>query len=100
MINHSDANFSAISRSEISLLERMFLFYGTRLPNHPRKWWLHSLLRRCLGVRPNRQFEVVRDGLKWSLNPADFADEALFWLATKDTWDVEHLKGFANPGDW
>src|SRR5436190_9413048 len=85
--------------SDFSPLERAFLFYGTRLPNHPRKWWLHSRLRRWMRVRPNRQFEVIRDGLKWSLNPADFADEALFWLGTKDTWDVNHLKRMTKPGD-
>src|SRR6478609_9250232 len=84
---------------KLSPLEWIFLFYGTQLPNHPRKWWLHSRLRTSLGVRPNREFEVVRDGLKWSLNPADFADEALFWLGTKDTRDVNHLKQMARPGD-
>src|SRR5271157_257064 len=34
------------SMAELSLQERTLLFYGTRLPNHPRKWWLHDRLRR------------------------------------------------------
>jgi FkbM family methyltransferase len=84
---------------KLSPLEHVFVFYGTRVPNHPRKWWLHSQLRRWVGVRPNREFDVVRDGLRWRLNPADFADEALFWLGTKDTWDVDHLKRLAKAGD-
>jgi FkbM family methyltransferase len=83
----------------LSPLERILLFYGLRFPNHPRKWWLHSRLRRWMQVRLDREFEVVRGGLTWSLNPADFADEALFWLGAKDTWDVEHLKRLVSPGD-
>jgi FkbM family methyltransferase len=83
----------------LSPLARALLFYGMRLPNHPRKWWLHSRLRDLAGVRPDREFEVVRDRLTWFLNPADFADEALFWLGTKDSWDVQHLKRLATPGD-
>jgi FkbM family methyltransferase len=77
----------------------MLLFYGTRIPNHPHKWWLHTRLRSLAGVRPSGTYDVVRGGLKWSLNPADFADEALFWLGTKDTWDVHHLMALAKPGD-
>lgn len=84
---------------EFSLLERSLLFYGLQLPHHPRKWQLHSLLRQWMAIHPDREFDVVRNGLKWSLNPADFADEALFWLGTKDTWDVEHLKRQAKPDD-
>jgi hypothetical protein len=29
----------------LSALERALVFYGTRLPNHARKWWLHARRR-------------------------------------------------------
>ncbi len=84
--------------SELSLLERLFLVYGTVLPNHPRKWWLHPQLRKWLGVRIDRELEVVRGGLKWSLNPSDFPHDRLFWLGSADTWDLHHLKQCVPPG--
>ena len=83
----------------LSPLEGMLVLYGTRFPNHPRKWWLHSHLRKWLGVAIDRDVEVVRDGLKWSLNPADYGHNSLFWLGTKDTWDLHHLKRLVQPGD-
>jgi hypothetical protein len=64
----------------LSLIERARLFYGNRLPNHPRKWWLHDRIRRSLGVAIDRDTEVVREGLRWSLNPADFEHAGLFWM--------------------
>jgi FkbM family methyltransferase len=82
-----------------TLLERALLFYGTRLPNHPRKWWLHPMLRRVLGVSINRDIDVVRNGLHWSLNPANYGHNSLFWLGTKDTWEIHHLKGLVRPED-
>ena len=85
--------------AELSLLERLFLVYGTVLPNHPRKWWLHQQLRDRLGVRVDRELDVVRGGLRWSLNPADFPHSGLFWLGSKDTWDLRHLQQYVAPGD-
>src|SRR4029450_12465445 len=78
-----------------SLLERALLFYGTRLPNHPRKWWLHDRLRQLLGVATTGNIEVVREGLRWLLNPADFEHTPLFWLGTMDRWDLYHLRRLA-----
>ncbi len=83
----------------MSLLERSLLSYGTRFPDHPRKWWLHSHLRQWLGVAIARDVEVVRDGLRWSLNPADYGHNSLFWLGTKDTWDIHQLQGCVRPDD-
>jgi FkbM family methyltransferase len=85
--------------ARMSLLERTLLFYGTRLPNHPRKWWLHPRLRKWLGVAMDRDIEVVRHGLRWSLNPADYGHSSLFWLGTKDTWDIHQLQGCVRPDD-
>lgn len=85
--------------TRLSLLERVLLCYGTNLPEHPRKWWLHGRLREWLGVRVEGELEVVRDGLKWSLNPADYARQNLFWLGTKDPWDLFHLRRLLKIGD-
>jgi FkbM family methyltransferase len=85
--------------AQLSLLERALLFYGTRLPNHPRKWWVHGRLRQWLGVAIDRDIEVTRDGLRWSLNPADYGHNSLFWLGTKDPWDLLHLQRLVRPGD-
>jgi FkbM family methyltransferase len=82
----------------LSLIERALLFYGTRLPNHPRKWWLLNRLRQSLGVSIDGETEVVRGGLRWSLNPADFEHAGLFWLGAKDTWDLYHLRPLLGPG--
>lgn len=82
----------------LSFRERALLFYGTRLPNHPRKWWLHSRLRKWVGVSIDRDIEVVRTGLRWFLNPADFAHSSLFWLGSKDSWDLYHLRRLLRPG--
>ena len=46
----------------------------------------------------DREIEVVRGGLRWSLNPSDFPQESLFWLGTKDTWDLFHLQRYVVPG--
>ncbi len=85
--------------TQLSLLERALLFYGARLPNHPRKWWVHGNLREWLGVVIDRDIEVVRQGIRWSLNPVDYAHSSLFWLATKDTWDLRHLRRLVRAGD-
>ncbi len=85
--------------AQMSLLERSLMFYGTRLPNHPRKWWIHGRLRQWLGVVVERDIEVVRDGLHWSLNPADFGHNSLFWLGVKDPWDLHHLRRLVHPDD-
>jgi FkbM family methyltransferase len=82
----------------LSMIERALLFYGSRLPNHPRKGWLHDRLRRSLGIAIDRDFEVVREGLRWSLNPADFEHSGLFWLGNKDRWDLHHLRSLLGPG--
>jgi FkbM family methyltransferase len=72
-------------------------FYGNRLPNHPRKWWLHERLRRSLRAKADGSFDVVRQNLQWILNPNDFACKELFWLGMKDTWEIHHLKQIVRP---
>jgi FkbM family methyltransferase len=82
----------------LSPIERALLFYGTRLPNHPRKWWLLDRFRRSFGVNIDRDIEVDREGLRWSLNPADFEQAGLFWSGLKDKWDLYHLRSILGPG--
>ena len=84
--------------AELSPLEQTLLFYGTRFPSHPRKWWLHDRLRRMLRVDIDRDIEVVRNRLRWFLNPSDFEHAGLFWLGGKDKWDVYHLRRILAPG--
>ena len=81
-----------------SLIFKALLFYGASLPSHPRKWWLHDRLRHYFDVDVNEDFCVVRGRLKWLLNPADFVHTDVFWLGTKDVWDVYHLKRLFQPG--
>ncbi len=82
----------------LSILEQMLLFYGTRFPNHPRKWWLHDRLRQLSGVSIDRDIEVVRDRSRWLLNPSDYEHAPLFWLGSMDTWDLYHIRRLVGPG--
>ncbi len=84
--------------AKLSALEQTLLFYGTRFPNHPRKWWLHDRLRSLLKVKVDEEVEVVREGLRWLLNPCDYQHESLFWLGTNDHWDLFHARRFVAPG--
>jgi len=77
--------------AQLSLLARALVFYGAKLPNHPRKWWIHGHLRKALNIQIDQDIEVVREGFRWSLNPADFEHSGYFWLGSKDPWDIYHL---------
>lgn len=81
-----------------SLLTRAVIFYGCRFPNHPRKWWLHDRIRRCLGIKIDQEVSVERGGLRWSLNPADYSHSDLFWLGRKHVWEIHHLRRLLRPG--
>ena len=81
-----------------SLIFKLALFYGCRMPNHPRKWWMHEKLRKLLGTPVDLDIDVVRTGLNWSLNPADFEHETLFWTDAKDTWEIKALQARLEPG--
>lgn len=74
------------------------LFYGVHIPNHPRKWWVHAKLRELLKPGIDAELDVVRQGLKWRLNPSDFEHETLFWTGMKDTWEIAELKRRLSPG--
>ena len=85
--------------SELSLTTRALVFYGSRLPDHPRKWWVHDRLRKWLAVQvADRESRVKRGGLWWSLNPADHAHAGLFWMGAKYTWEMHHLRRLLRPG--
>jgi FkbM family methyltransferase len=88
-----------IRLSQQSLTTRALVFYGSRLPDHPRKWWLHDRLRKWLAVQvADRESRVKRRGLWWSLNPADHAHAGLFWMGAKYTWEMHHLRRLLQPG--
>ena len=84
--------------SELSLAARALVFYGSSLPDHPRKWWVHDRLRKWLAIQvADRESRVKRRGLWWSLNPADHAHAGLFWMGAKYTWEMYHLRRLLPP---
>jgi hypothetical protein len=83
---------------DLPLLDRLLLFYGNSLPNHPRKWWIHAHLRRLLQVSIDLDIDVIRKGIQWTLNPRDFVHQSLFWLGEMDTWETYHLQALLSPG--
>jgi FkbM family methyltransferase len=81
-----------------SLLFRALLFYGSRVPYHRGKGWIIERLLRFFNLRVDEEFDVVRDGLRWRLNPADFVQADVFWLGRKDHYDLYHLQRILQPG--
>jgi len=105
--------------AELSLQERTLLFYGTRLPNHPRKWWLHDRLRRTSSPRwwnarvpaPMRRYPHLRMASR-ELNSAFLEAQDCVLIVTDHSacdwpWIAEHaplivdtrnaMKSVANP---
>jgi FkbM family methyltransferase len=72
-------------------------FYGTKI-HHRGQWRVHALLRRVLGISVDADFEVLRSGLMWRLNPNNYVESDLFWLGSKDLWELYHAKRFLSPG--
>jgi FkbM family methyltransferase len=71
--------------------------YGYHLPNHPRKWWVHNRLLNFFEVRLDEELEVVRNGIRWSVNPADYEHSDVFWRGSKDAWELFHLRRLLAP---
>lgn len=85
--------------TKLPLAIRALIFYGTRFPDHPRKWWVHDRLRKWLAVKvEDRESRVKRRGLWWSLNPVDHAHAGLFWMGAKYPWEIYHLRRLLQPG--
>src|ERR1700751_5703925 len=80
-----------------SLTWKMLEFYGTRLP-HRGKWKIHAFLRSLLHLDHDGDLEVQRQGLLWTLNPADFAQTHLYWTNEYEPWDLFHLSKWVHPG--
>ena len=78
------------AKASQSLLFRFLVYYGTRI-NHPGKWRLHSFLTRHVLDEVNFDFDVLRCGLSWRLNPANLVESDLFWLGAKDAWELYHV---------
>ncbi len=78
---------------------RLLELYGTRLPHHRGKWWIHHHLRRLTGLdRLDTELVVQRGGLRWRLNPRDYAHRDLLWLGVKDRWELWHIRRRLAPG--
>jgi FkbM family methyltransferase len=81
-----------------SLLFKALEFYGTKVP-HRGKWWTHLQLRKLLRADCDFELEVTREGLKWLLNPSDYAQSEFFWLGAYEYWDTYHFIRLLHPGD-
>jgi FkbM family methyltransferase len=81
-----------------SLLTGAVLFYGCRLPDHPRKWWIHERMREWVGQPVDAEVPVRRQGLLWRLNPTDYCQSELYWLGRKDSWQLHHLSRLLPAG--
>ncbi len=75
----------------------MLEFYGTQI-NHRGKWRIHPLLRFVLGASSDCDLEVTRQGLRWCLNPSDFVQSQLYWIADYESWDVHQISRWLQPG--
>jgi FkbM family methyltransferase len=80
-----------------SLLFRLLLFYGSRVPYHRGKGWIIERLMHSFNLHVDKEFDVVRQGLRWRLNPADFVQADVFWLGRKDYYDLYHLERILQP---
>jgi FkbM family methyltransferase len=80
-----------------ALTFKLLEFYGTRV-RHRGQWWIHQQLRKLLRPNIDADLEVVRNGLKWVLNPSDFAQEEFFWIGSLEGWDTYHAKRMLKPG--
>jgi len=76
---------------------RLLELYGTRI-RHRGQWWTHLQLRKLLRADVDADFEVVRNGLKWVLNPSDFTQAEFFWTGSWEGWDTYHLRNMLTPG--
>lgn len=81
-----------------SLPFRLVLFYGSQVPYHRGKGWIIARLLNFFSPDVDEEFDVVRDGLRWRLNPADFVHADVFWLGRKDYYDLYHLQQILEPG--
>ena len=81
-----------------SLRFKLLEFYGTRV-KHRGQHRIHAFLRTGLNANIDADLEVVRDGHRWLLNPADFSQSEFFWLGQRDAWDTKHAKELIRAGD-
>jgi len=87
------ARLPGVSSAKVaSFREQLLLLYGTVLPDHPRKWWVHKMLRAVLKPKASGEHLVKRNGIYWLLDPKDFYHSAFFWTGAQDKWVLHHLE--------
>jgi FkbM family methyltransferase len=79
------------------VLFRLLEFYGTRL-HHKGQWWVHGHLRRLLNADIDAECHVVRNGLRFVLNPGDFVQRNFFWFGEDDRMEPRVLARFLTSG--
>lgn len=72
-------------------------WYGTHV-RHRGQWRVMAILLAIFGIDIDEDREVVRGGLRWTLNPSNLVEANLFWLGTADLWEMEHTKRLLRPG--
>jgi len=80
-----------------SVLTRILLFYGCRVPNHRGKWWIINKIRHIFKIEIDEELQVTRRGLEWNLNPSDYVQSELFWFGAEDMWNTYHLRKLLKP---
>lgn len=80
-----------------SVATKALVYYGAKLPDHPRKWWVVAKLREVLQLTPTGEREVERRGHRLFLDPGDFEHADLFWMGVKDQAELRHLERLVGP---
>lgn len=77
--------------------ERALVLYGCAW-RHPGLWKVHAALRRWAGLHSAGPRPVVRRGLRWTLDPAQYVQADVFWFGRKAVWDLYHVRRLLRPG--
>lgn len=79
-------------------MEALALPYLRHFPPHTGRHKAVRFLRDVVKVKPRTGERIeLRDGLRWSLNLADFASRELYWYGCVDQWEIRHLLRHAPP---
>ena len=84
--------------SDDSLIATALQLYARYVPFHRGKQWLAEHLIERLGVSLSGERIVRRQGLWWSLDPADYVCRDLFWCGAKDVAEIRAAREHMPPG--
>lgn len=67
--------------------------------HHRGQYLVFDVLEKFIDFNINAEFHVVRQGQNWVLNPSDYVHRDLFWLGSKDLWEMYHIKKIVKKED-